>query len=914
MRAVRRFLRRLWLSARGRSDEARLQEDVEAHLDRQTEENRRAGMTPAEARRQAVLAFGPVEAIKDQYRDEQGLGPLEETWHDVRYAVRILRRTPGFAAVAILSIGLGIGATTTMFTLVDQILVRTLPVENPEELVQVTFTGLRYGENRGDGTELSYPMFREVAERQAVFDGVFARFDYPLHFAYAGRTERLAGELVSGAYFHTLGVGAALGRTLTPDDDRAPGAHAVAVLSHAYWVSGFGADSAVVGRTAIINGHPYTIVGVARQGFDGVQLGRPTRVFVPMMMKAQLTPGWSALDERLNRWVRVFARLRADTTREKAESALGPVFATALEQDLAAPSFAGAPARLQQQYRGNDLVLLPAAQGRSGFRQAITTPLWVLMAMAAGVLVIACANVANLLLARSAARQREIAMRLALGATRSHVIRQLLVESLAIALAGGVAGLAVAASAAPIVLAFFVTPEGPQPISTVPDWRIVAFTFAVSTATGLLFGLAPALQSTRPNASDALKTQAASIAGNSARLRRALLASQIALSFLLLVGAALFVRTLGNLLALDVGVDTSRILSFGMDPSLNGYEPRRARAFVSELLDTVNRIPGVERAGLASMRLFEGMGWTADLAVDADEATQDDEAEWCNAVSPGYFEAMGMRIVAGRDFDRRDERTSPARAGESDYRVAIVNESFARHYFGAANAIGRHVGFDRRPGARRPIEIVGIVSDAKYSDVRGEIPRQVFFAFLEGSAVGAFTMYLHTSQPADRMFADVRRVVADIDPALPLHTPRTLEGQLAQSLRHERLLSVMTVAFAVLATSLAIVGLYGVMSYVVSRRTREIGVRVAFGARGRDVGWLVIREALWIAVVGLALGVPLAWWLGRFLSAQLYGVEPTDVATFVAAGLLLVGTALIAGLVPSIRAARLEVTSALRHE
>ena len=914
MKALRRFVRRLAASVLGRRDDDRVREELAEHLTRRLEDYARAGLPLDEARRRARLDLGTDDATIEAYRDEQRLRGLEDTWQDIRYAFRIQRRDPGLAAVAILSIGLGIGATSTMFTLVDRILLRPLPVEQPDELVQITLMGLRFGSNRGDATELSHPMFRELADGQRVFDGVFARFDYPLHVTHAGRTERVEGEMVSGSYFLVLGVGAALGRTLTPADDRAPGAHPVAVLSHAYWVSGFGADADVLGRTAIINGHPYTIVGVARQGFDGVQLGRPTRVFVPMMMKAQLTPGWNALDERLNRWVRVFARLGPRVTRTQAEAALQPLFASVLERDLEDPGFGGAPSNVRQQYRDNRLVLLPAAQGRSAFREAITTPLWVLMATAAGVLLIACTNVANLLLARSATRQREIAARLALGATRSRVVRQLLVESVVLALAGGAAGLALAASAPAIVLGFFVRPEGPQPISTLPDWRILAFTFAVSTATGLLFGLAPALQSTRPHLLRTLKPDAGSIAGGHARLRQALVASQIAVSFLLLVAAVLFVRTLDNLIAVDVGFDTSRILTFGMDPSLNGYDPGRARAVVSRFLETLNGTPGVDAAGLASMRVLEGTGWSSDLAVEGDEGKQDEQAEWCNAVSPGYFRAMGMRILAGRDFDLRDVRLAPAGAGGSDYRVAIVNESFARHYFGAASALGRRIGFDRSPGAPLSIEVVGIVADAKYTDVRTDVPRQVFFAFLEGSAVGAFTMYVRTTQPADRMFSDVRRAVAEIDPALPVHTLRTLEQQVGQSLRRERLLSAMTTAFGVLATLLAVVGLYGVMSYAVSRRTREIGVRVALGARGRDIGWLVIRDALRIAVVGIALGVPLAWWLGRSVSTQLYGVEPTDVATFAGAGLLLGGTALVAGLVPSVRAARIEVTSALRHE
>ena len=834
---------------------------------------------------------------------------------DMRLAVRSWRKSPGFFAIALLSIALGIGATTAIFSLVDHVLLRVLPVDRPGELVQVTFSGSRYGSNWGDGSELAYPMYQELRDRNEVFSGICGRFAFAFHIGHSGRTERVPGEIVSGSYFEVLGVGAALGRVLTPDDDRLPGGHPVAVLSHAFWVTGFGADPGVLNSTMTINGNAYTVIGVAERGFEGVELGRKTHVFAPMMMKGQLTPGWNALDDRLYRWVRVVARLRPGVTREQARASLQPYFRTLLELDLGARGFATASTRNRERYAENQLQILDASQGRSGFRRTMTTPLWVLMATAVGVLLIACANIANLLIARGAARQRDVAVRLALGATRTRIVRQLLVESLMLAGAGGAAGLVVAYLGAPVVLGFFIDPDVPAPISTTPDWRIVAFTFGVSTITGLVFGVAPAVQSTRPNLAPTLKAQAGSVAGGHARFRKGLVAIQIALSFLLVTGAALFIRTLDNLLAVDIGFDSSRLLSFGVDPALNGYDANRTRQFVNAMLDRLRAMPGAEGVGLATVRLLEGNQWNGTFTIEGYQPKPDENlAVWNNAVSPGYFQAMGIPVLAGREFNERDTHTAPVPDGASEFRVAIANETFVKQYFGTSNPIGRRVGFRSDPNTPTPIEIVGVVRDSKYTDVRDEVQKQLFFPYLELSRPGGFTVYLRTRRPAGEMFAAARRTVQQLDPSMPVHGTRSLERQVAQSLRRERLVATMTLTFGSLATLLAVVGLYGVMSYTVARRTREIGVRVAFGARARDIVWLVIREVLQISAIGIAIGVPIAWWLGRYVSAQLYGVRSTDPAAFVLAVLSLTIVATAAGLVPSVRAARLNPTAALRQE
>jgi putative ABC transport system permease protein len=833
---------------------------------------------------------------------------------DLRFALRTFRRNPGFTAIAVLSIALGIGANTAIFTLVDQVLLRLLPVKNPQQLVQVTQEGDLYGSNWGDGSELSYPTYTEIRDRNKVFSGVFGRFGYDMHVGFQDNTDRARGEIVTGSYFPVLGVQPAVGRLLTPADDRLKGGHPVAVLSHAFWTSRFGADPSVVGRTAIVNGHPFTVVGVAQAGFDGIEIGHPVQVFVPMMMKLQITAGWDGLDDRLYRWVRVFGRLQDSETRDHAFAGLLPLFRSTLEADVKSPGFAGASTDARKSYLRNRLVLDPAAQGHSNFRREMTKPLWVLMAIAGGVLVIACANVANLLLARAAGRQREIATRLSLGATRSRLVQQLLVESLALSVVGGVAGLALAIGGAPLVLSFFVDPEGPPVVSTAPDLRILAFTFGLAVLTGIVFGLAPAFTSTRADLAPTLKAESTSVMGGRGRARKALVASQVAVSLLLLLGAGLFIRTLSNLTTVDLGLRTHNLIAFDVDPSRNGYDGARTRQFSKTLLERLQAIPGVESAGLATVRILEGDQWSSGMTIEGYQAKpREDMGQLCNAVSPAYFKTLGMPLVAGRDFEFRDEYTTDASDGQQrSFRVVIVNERFVNKYFSRGNAIGRRIGFGTDPGTKPNIEIIGVVKDAKYTDVRSEIRSQIFFPYLETGQAGGFVVYLRTTRDVDSAFTGARRTVRALDENLPVSGMRSLDSQVSRSLSNERLMATMSAVFGVLATALAIVGLYGVMAYTVARRTREIGIRMALGARGVDVGWLVMRETLTIAVIGAVAGLPIAWWLSRFIESQLYGVTPMDGASVGGSVLALAAAALVAGLAPTRRAVSVEPMRALR--
>jgi predicted permease len=843
---------------------------------------------------------------------------------DLRFALRMLRKSPVFTVVAILSIALGIGANTAIFTLLDQALLRLLPVKNANELVLVRPRGPWSGSNWGDGNQLSFPMYVDFRDHNDVFDGMFCRFDYTMHVGFNGRTERARSEIVSGTYFPVLGVRAALGRLITPDDDKAPGASPVVVLQYDYWKSRFSGDPSIIGQKLIINDHPMEVIGVAQDGFNGTDLGAVAQIYVPMMMKAQMTPGWNGLDDRHYRWVTTFGRLKPGMTREQAAAHLQPYYRSLLEMELKDAFFARSSARTKASYVTSNIDVLDASAGKSSLRRQMTRPLWILMAIVAGVLLIACANVANLLLARATARQREIALRLALGATRTRVMQQLLIESVVLAVIGGAAGLILSTWGAHALLGFFIDPEENVTITASPDLRILAFNFLIALFTGLLFGLVPALQSTRPALAPTLKDSAGAVLGGGhVRLRKTLVATQVALSLLLLIGAGLFIRSLSKLMSVDPGFNVSNLLTFSVDPSLNGYAPVRAKQYYKDLLQRLNSTPGVTGAGFTSVGLLEGNQWSSTVSVEGYPRKEDENMNpLCNAISPGYFKAMGIPVLAGREFDARDDYTRPpAEAGSNEpsrprspFRVAIANESFAKKHLGGVNGIGKHVGFGGNPGTPTPIEIIGIVKDSRYTDLRDEMQRQLFFPMLEDDNPGGITVYVRTQTDPDAIAKTLRTTVQQLDPNVPIYGMRTVERKVEESVRVERFITSLSSIFGVLATLLAMIGLYGVMAYTVARRTREIGIRMALGAVAGNIGWLIMREVIVLVAIGMAIGLPAAWYLSRYVESQLYGVKPMDVATIAAAIAGLTIVAGLAGLIPALRATRVNPTVALRYE
>jgi putative ABC transport system permease protein len=862
---------------------------------------------------------------------------------DLRYGWRGLARAPLFTFVAVLSIALGIGANTAIFTLVDEVLLRLLPVKNPEQLVLFNGPRNHYGSNSG-GNMLSFPMYEDFrdnfvdrrgapalprvsqtvanpAPTPKIFSGVFARRPVAMNVGFNGQTERVAGELVSGTFFQVLGVGAAAGRVIVPDDDRARGDGFVAVLSYDYWRNRFGRDPSIVGRRITINNYPFTIVGVSQAGFDGLDIGAVASIRVPVMLKAQMTPNWDDIDNRRSRWVNVFGRLQAGVTEKQALAVLQSFFHGLLEQEVQMAPFSNTTPYTREQFLKGQLTLLPAAQGRSPIRQQLSDPLKLLFAIVAGVLLIACANVASLLIARATARQKEIAVRLALGASRARIVGQLLVEAVMLAAAGGALGLGIASWTTRFLIGFLPATGTAHVISGSIDRRILAFNFALSLVTGVVFGLVPALRSTRPDLAPTLKDQVGAVIGGSAgvRLRKALVVAQVTVSVLLLIGAGLFIRSLRNLRLVDLGLKTDNLIAFNVSPSLTGYNGLRTKTFNKQLLERVSALPGVSSMAFAQIGLLEGNEWDSSMTVEGYQAKPgEDMNPYCNAVSPGYFKTMGIPLIGGRDFDDRDARfeANPKQDNNSPppYKVAIVNESFAKHYFGDRGAVGRHIGFGINPGTKTPIEIIGVIKDAKYTGVRDDIPRQVFFAYMENDFAGGAVMYVRTASGPDAAFGSIREAMRQLDPNIPMYNPRTLEAQIDQSLLNDRLIATLSAAFGALATLLAVIGLYGVMAFTVARRTREIGVRMALGAVDTDVIWLVMREVCLLVGSGLTLGLIVAAVATRAIRSQLYGVTASDPGAIIGAAALLLVVALVAGYVPARRATRVNPVLALRYE
>lgn len=837
---------------------------------------------------------------------------------DLSFALRGLRKSPAFTTVAVLSLALGIGANTAIFTLLDQVLVRRLPVKDPGQLVLLNMTGQHYGSNWGSNA-ISYPLYEDLSRNNQVFSGMFCRYPTSASLSFGGQTERVEAELVSGTYFPVLGVGAALGRTFTPEEDQTPGGHPLVVLSHDYWRSRFAADPAVLGKTIVVNGHNMTIIGVAQPGFNGVQLEVVTQIFVPVMMKAQMTPLWDGMKERRWRFVNAFGRLKPGVTPEAAQASLQPFFKSILEMEVKEAAFRNASVEAREAFLRCVLEVLPGARGRSNMRRQLEKPLLMLLALTVGVLLISCANVANLLIARAAAREKEIALRLALGAGKGRLVRLLLVESAVLSALGALVGIGLAYVTDRLVFGVLPPETASLKLSPAPDPRILLFTATVAALTTLVFGLAPALQSTRLDLAPTLKNEATAVAGGprQARFRGALVSIQVALSLVLLVGAGLFVRTLMNLRALGPGFAVDSLVAFNLDPSLNAYKIEQSKAFYERLSDELRALPGVSDVGIAGVPIMQDDEWDSSVTVEGHvSAPEENMQAFMNSIGPGYFGALGVPIVAGRDFTTKDTEELRHSPEEDDFvpRVVIVNQKFARRFFGDKDPIGRHVGFGNDPGTPTDMEIVGVIKDIKYTNLRDEIPIQMFVPYLAFRHVGSMTVYVRSSMTSEQVISLARERVRQLDPTLPVYGIRTMRDRVADSLLVERLSAGLGAAFGVLASLLASVGLYGVMAYNVARRTREIGVRMALGAPASNVVWLVLRESLVLLGLGLLVGLPATLALARYIHSQLFGVHFFDPLTLACAVSSLAVAAAFAGFLPARRASRINPIRALRYE
>jgi predicted permease len=844
---------------------------------------------------------------------------MARIWSDVRFALRNLRRSPLFTAVAVASLALGIGANTAIFTLVDQLILRLLPVRDPRQLVMIWSTGPHMGNNRGMRAT-SYPMYQDFQQKSQAFSYVFCRYFAATSITFGAQTERINAELVSGNYFEALGVKPALGRVFSPEeDDRVYKGHPYVVLSYPYWVTRFAADRSVIGKKVIVNNYPMTIVGVSAAGFLGLDPSQSPQVRISIQMKPLMTPGWDDLGNRRSQWINIFARMKPGYTVESARASLQPLFTQILNDELAEPAMADTSPYYRGQFLKRKVLMETAASGFSYLRRDYGTALIVLMAMVGLVLVIACFNVANLLIARAMARQKEVAVRLAMGASRWQLLRQLLTESLLLSAAGGLAGLLLAVGMVRALLAFLPAGNMPLMLRAAPDLRVLAFTAALAVATGLLFGLAPALQALRFDLWPTLKDVVGAVtgAGGSVRLRKALVMAQVAFSFLLLAGAGLFVRTLANLRDARSGFrDMENLITFQVDPSLNGYSTERLQAFYKQALEEIRSTPGVQSVSCVVVPVLQGWEWDSTMSVEGHRVADGEDIQaFMNAVSPGYFQTMGVPLLEGRDFDRRDEGIRAKGAEDFGmFRTAVVNRKFAAHFFGNRSPIGRHLGFGNGPKTKLNIEIVGLVEDSLYEGPREGVRRQVFVPLTQSNFPAGVAFYVRTSMDSVRMFSAVRGKIRALDSSVPIFDLKTLDRQLDDTLGTERLIALLAGAFGVLATVLAAIGLYGVMAFVVARRTKEIGLRMALGAARGRVVWMVLRESLRMLGAGLALGVPAALLLSRLVSAQLYGVTSNDLGTLLAALALLAAVAAGAGILPARRASAIDPIQALRYE
>jgi predicted permease len=844
---------------------------------------------------------------------------MTQLFNDIRYAFRGLIKTPLFTVIAVFSLAFGIGANSAIFSLLDQVILRLLPVKNPEQLVQFKMRGDHYGSNTGMNA-ISYPMYRDFRDHNQVFSGMFCRYPLATSVGYGGRTDRVMAELVSGNYFPILGVEPALGRTFTSKDDLFEGAHPLVVLSYSFWQNRFASDRSIIGKTLIVNGRNFTIVGVAQPGFEGLELGRTAKLFIPMNMEPQVSPDWPPKEDRRTRWVNAYGRLKPGITRQHAQASLQPFMHSMLQLEVAQPAFRNASNYARQQFLKCWIELLPGSQGRSYVRDQLKKPLWLLLAITGTVLLLACANLANLLLARATARSKEMAIRLAIGAGRGAIIRQLLTESLLLSLIGAAVGFALAFAADRLLLAMYLPTEDAG-ISAAPDFAVLAFTLGLALFTTLVFGLVPALQSSRSDVADTLKAQAGSVIGaGNVGLRKALVAAQVGLSLLLLIGAGLFVRTLANLRDLGPGFSTERLIGFEIDPTLNGYDNARTNILYQQLTDSLRAMPGVQSVAFANTRILEDNEWDSSMTAEGFAAKPGQHPQpFMNAVSPNYFATLGIRLLAGRDFNLQDNKSIKHGDGLSDLRsyvptTVIINDKFARKYFAGRSPLGLHVGFGSDPNTRTDMEIIGVVKDIKYTNVRDEIPPQAFVPYFASRLPSDVVFYVRTVADPNPLMTLIRQKVHQLDPNLPVYHIRTTDQQIDLSLRNERLIASLSALFGTLATLLAVIGLYGVMAYTVSRKTREIGIRMALGAIQGNVIWLVMKEVLLLVGIGLFAGLPIALGLSSLVKNQLYGLAPDDPLTLTLATLGLLFVACFAGFIPALRASRVDPTRALRYE
>jgi len=874
----------------------RLESDMNAelrqHMANFAEDLVRSGVPRAEAERRARIEFGSVAAAKEECRQARGLRFLDELRQDLRYAFRTLAASPGLTAVAVISLALGIGANTSIFSLIDTVLLRFLPVHEPQQLYF-----LAHGSADDPSTGSNYRLLEHFRATTGVFSGIAASTDNEFKVRNGDAIDLVYGQFVSGNYFELLGAPMALGRSFAYESDTEP-QRLAAVISDAYWQRRFGRDPAVLGKALIVEDHTVEIIGVTHPEFFGLYPGFRVDITVPLSMKATL--GDAAFFTRFDNWTSMplVGRLRPGVSEAEALASVDFAF----QQFMDTPESKWAKEMDPKHF--SNAALLPASKGLAELRQRFSKPLLVLMGMVGLVLLIACANIANLLLARATARTKEMAVRLSMGAGRLRVLRQLLTESLLLALLGGAAGILVAAWATQSLVSLIAAGQTPIRLDVHLDERVLLFTLAACVFTGTLFGLVPALRATRVDLAQALKESPSTGGEGKRRGAKALVAVQVALSVLLLSATGLLVRTLYNLKTQGSGFDGTNVVLLELDPRAANLSPAGTADFYEGLLGRIQRLPGVLSASFSTLSPASRRINVRGIVLPGLTESPDSTGAWYNVTSPGYFRTLGIELLRGRDFGEQDRAGAP--------RAAIVNETMARFYFGSADVVGRRFAFRSEPEST--VEIIGVVQDARQHSLRAAAPRMVYVPWGQGESLGRLTAEIRAVGDPRPLAGAVQAEVRDRNKDVIVGYVRTMAEQVDASLVQERMLAMLSAAFGGLALLLACIGLYGVMAYSVVRRTREMGIRMALGAAHGLVLWHVLRESLWLALLGVLMGVPLALWAAPQLGDLLYELSPRDPAIFFSTVAALVAVAALAGYLPARRASRIAPAIALRHE
>jgi predicted permease len=822
--------------------------------------------------------------------------------NDIRYAVRMLTKNPAFGGVVVLTLALGIGANAAIFSLLDQVLLQSLPVANPDQLVVLSVYDAKSPER---DSSFSYPMYQDLRDRNSAFSGVIARGGTQMNVSYGDQTERVGGELVSGNFYEVLGVRPWIGRLFTQEDDRTPRAHPVAVLSYRFWESRFNKDPELIGKTILVNEQPVTVLGVTPPGFYGLDLSSNPDVRVPLMMTPVFNPlPATRMQSRRHQWLSVMARRKADVSPEQAQASLSVTYQQIRESEAAQLTASGTKFN-RERFMSQRIAAMPGDQGLRYLQVELRTSLLLLFGATCAVLLILCANLANLMMARATVRAQEITVRLALGAGRLRLLRQWLTEGVVLSVIGGVVGIFIALWIKAGLIAF-IPPDYRQNLNASFDWRLYAFILSVSLLLGIAFSLAPAIQAARQVFAPGMRSESRSFTAGSKllSLRSGLILVQVALSLPLLVSAALLLRTLQNLRAFDTGFGKENVLLASVNPSLNGYSKEKTAAFYDELMVRTRALPGVRFASLASDSPISG-GWDQNGIVVEGYTPREGERMSCDAtyVSSDYFKSLEIPFLLGRDFDERDRTGAP--------KVVIVNEKMAKHYFGdTSNAIGKRIGLDDVPDRM----IVGVVRDAQYVNLRESLRRHFYVPVTQDSSLTNLTLHVKTFSDPNAVAEQLRATLKALDPHLPLYNIKTLSTEIDESLIQERMVTWLSTAFGLLATLLTALGLYGVLTFSVARRTREIGIRVALGAQRRDVFRLIMIRGVILVGAGVAIGLGASFAFSRFLGSLLFGVTPNNVTTLLGVSIGLIAVALLACYIPARRATKVDPLVALRYE